>query len=181
MTSVWELPLWKTVICAARLEQQQGFCSWRCYQGNNKAGASSVTLSDSFCCCSVRQESVLICFAFTWVYLIGVTAAIPELCWCNRARSGPQPAPVPQGIAAKMDWLTLQVHFHVNVLALAPVNIGSVICTALHVWWHTQWVTAPKPQLFWSGGLAVSVDAKSRLQCYCSSCIWGTPKNNKNR
>lgn len=75
--------------------------------------------------------------------LIGVTAAIPELCWCNRARSGPQPAPEPQGIAAKMDWLTLQVHFHVNVLALAPVNIGWVICTVLHVWWHTQWVTAP--------------------------------------
>lgn len=113
--------------------------------------------------------------------LIGVTAAIPEPCWCNRARSGPQPAPVPQGVAAEMDWLTLQVHFHVNVLALAPVNTGSVICTVLHVWWHTQWATAPKLQLFWSGGLAVSVDAKSRLECYCSSCIWETPQNNKNR
>lgn len=121
--------LWKTV-CAARLEQQQGFCSSRCYQGNNKAGGSSVTLMTRSAAAVWGRNLSSFALPLPERNLIGVTAAIPELCWCNRARSGPQPAPGPRGTAAKMDWLTLQVHFHVNVLALAPVNIGWVICTS---------------------------------------------------
>lgn len=125
--------LWKKALCTVRLKHQHDFRSLRCYQGNNKARASSTTLSD-FCCCGSEGQSL---FSFALhlpaCKLIEVTAAILKLCWCNRAKFGPPPTSVQQGTKAKMDWLTLQVHFHVNVLTLASVNIGSVICNVLHV------------------------------------------------